>query len=163
MIRFFKEIFTFIRLLFTKIDKSDLDLEPWGIKYILSSGYKYMCWCGKVLYHEDKPEEGNLNDEDRNHETIHLVQAFDKGSWIKYYWSCLIEWLKGGIFTKKGYCTNKNEVEAYAKEGDLDYLSRRPKDNVEKFKLEDRSTIWKECGKNSYRFKQYIKEKYKDI
>ena len=47
-------------------------LEPWGVKYVLGDNYKYMTWCGKVLYHIEKPEDANLNPTDENHENIHL-------------------------------------------------------------------------------------------
>ena len=155
--RFFKEIWTFVKLLFTKQDKTKTELEPWGVKYILGSGYKYMTWCGRVMYHLSKPEDANLNEVDKNHETIHLMQAFDCDSWTKYYWNYVIDWIKGNPFSKKAYYVNKHEVEAYAKEEDLGYLARRPKGNVEKFKLENRSEAWKQGRKSSYFFKIYIK------
>ena len=162
--RFFKEIWTFIQLFFTGMDKSKTELEPWGVKYILSGKYKYMCWCGRVLFHLEKPEEGILVGEDKNHETLHLIQAHDSGSWIKYYWGYLIEWLKGGgPFSKKSYYVGKYEVEAYAKEGDDTYISRRPAGNVDKFILKDKTQEWKNGRKSSYFFKLYIKEKFKDI
>lgn len=161
--RFFKEIWTFVRLLFTKIDMTQTKLEPWGVKYILGSGYKYMTWCGKVMYHLSKPDTSKLTPTDENHENIHLRQAQDKGSWIKYYWGYIWEWIKGNPFSKKAYYTNKNEVEAYAKEEDLGYLFRRPKDYVEKYKLSNRKEEWKNGRSISYFFKRYIKEKYKDL
>jgi hypothetical protein len=55
-----------------------------------------------------------------------------------------------------------NEVEAYAKEDDFGYLSRRPEGYVKEYKLSNKKQEWKNGGSNSYTFKKYIKEKYKN-
>ena len=156
---FISEIFTLYKMMKGSIDVNEI--TPYPMKHIPFKGYKYMMWCANIIYRESRPYDANMDDESKNHETIHLYQAKDKGSWFKYYKSYAWQWMKN-IFTKRNgaYYINKYEVEAYAKEKDLTYLERRKPNNVELFKIDK-----KEFTKfsNTYQFKEYIREKYKDI
>ena len=84
----FKEILTFVRLLFVNIDNVN-KVEPLAMTHFPFKGYKYMMWCGKLIYRDEHPQNGTLVPTDENHETIHLMQAKDKGSWWKFYLSYL--------------------------------------------------------------------------
>lgn len=156
----FKELFLLIKLLFSKTENRPI--QPLKMKYFPFSGYSYMSWCGYYVYTKDK--YAKISEIARNHETIHLYQASDKDSWIKYYLSYFWEWLIGNpLFNSNdcAYYTNKYEIEAYSKEEDLSYLNRRQKNYVDKFKLENSKKNFKELGKR--KFKEYIKEKFSNI
>ena len=112
----FKEIWTFVRLLFVNIDNVD-KVEPLAMTHFPFKGYKYLMWCGKVIYRDSLSQNGVLVPTDENHETIHLMQAKDKGSWWKFYLSYFWEWIKHGMFfANSSYYAIKYEIEAYAKE-----------------------------------------------
>ena len=46
------------------------------------SGYSAMSWCGYIL---TKKKESDIKTTTWNRENIHLQQAENKGSWLKYY------------------------------------------------------------------------------
>ena len=118
----FKEIWTFVRLMFVNIDNVD-KVEPLAMTHFPFKGYKYIMWCGKVIYRDERPQNAILEHTDENHETIHLMQAKDKGSWWKFYLSYFWEWIKHGMFfANSSYYAIKYEIEAYAKQYDMDYL-----------------------------------------
>lgn len=60
------------------------------------SGYSAMSWCGYIL---TKKKESDIKTTTWNHENIHLQQAKDKGSWLKYYADYVWEWIKGNPIT----------------------------------------------------------------
>ena len=158
----FKEIFTLIKMLFTKIgDRKELTM--YYMKHFPFKNYKLMMWCGYIIY--KNKQNAWMTDTDKNHETIHLYQARDKGSWFKYYISYLWQWFKGIISFcgwKCSYYTSKYEVEAFAKENDLKYLERREKNDVNKFKLASRRKTFK-AFTYAYMFRDYLKKKYENI
>lgn len=159
---FFKELFTLVKLLFTRISGSEIEVLP--MKHFPFSGYAYMMWCGKLIYREGKSYLSRPSDIDLNHESIHLAQAKDCGTWVSYYLSYFWNWLCENPFTspsKSAYYTNKYEVEAYAKEDDLSYLQRRKRGMVDKYKLMNGKKIFRNCG-SSTKFKQEIKEMFAD-
>lgn len=157
---FFKEIWTFVRLLFTRINTDKV--EPLAMKHFPFSGYAYIMWCGKIIYREDKKYLANPSAVDMNHENIHLEQAKDKGTWAKYYLSYLWHWVKNNPFSSSAYYLIPEEVEAYAKENDLSYIERRSPGMVSKYKLIYPKKVWKQVGSSSYAFKKFIKEIFEE-
>ena len=55
----FKEIWTFVRLLFVNIDNV-YKVEPLAMTRFPFKGYKYIMWCGKVIYRDSQPQNGTL-------------------------------------------------------------------------------------------------------
>ena len=55
----FKEIWTFVRLLFVNIDNVD-KVEPLAMTHFPFKGYKYIMWCGKVIYRDSLPQNRTL-------------------------------------------------------------------------------------------------------
>jgi hypothetical protein len=63
-----------------------------------------------------------------NHEEIHKAQAKDFGGWIIFYIVYLYCWVRNLFkygFTKEAYYKIPFEIEAYANEGDFEYLENR--------------------------------------
>ena len=55
----FKEIWTFVKLLLFNIDNVD-KVEPLAMTHFPFKGYKYIMWCGKVIYRDNHPQNGTL-------------------------------------------------------------------------------------------------------
>ena len=55
----FKEIWTFVKLLFVDIDNVD-KVEPLAMTHFPFKGYTYLMWCGKVIYRDEYPQNGTL-------------------------------------------------------------------------------------------------------
>lgn len=124
---FFKELWMLFTLLFSDVSKIK-ELKPLKMKCFPFKGYKYMMWCGYCIYRSYRPKNKNVDKVSLNHESIHLQQAKDCGSWLKFYWQYLREWLKCvRIFkdTNLAYYASKFEAEAYKNEKDFDYLKNR--------------------------------------
>lgn len=152
----FKETFQLVKMLFSDIEKTN-EVKTYPMSHFPFSGYKYMMWCGSLIYRDKFPQYRTLKEIDKNHEMIHLHQAKDCGSWTKFYLSYLWAWICKNPFRKSAYYRNKYEVEAYAKENDLTYLERREKNNVDKFKKYNVEFT------TPYLFKSSIKIYFKDI
>ena len=158
--KFLKELFMLIKILFTvKLDKVD-KLEFIKTKYFPPKGFLFCMWCGKLLYREEKDSIINSNESYiktlLHHEQIHLDQAKNAGSFLKFYLLYFWNWLKNFSFSKKGaYYTNKYEVEAYANENNLDYVGTG--DN--KYDLKDKRMLYKRHKKN---WKVWIKSYYRN-
>lgn len=167
-----RELFILICILFKTKPKDINNLELIGMNYIPFKGYKYLMWCGKMIYRNDSLEERKKEWDtktfliSKNHETIHLNQAKKAGSWIKYYWQYFIEWIKGGIImapVSASYYTNPFEMEAYANEDNFDYPEGMIlyEDNYSsgsfgKYIIKNRrKELYKEVGKENW--KEYIK------
>ena len=169
-----RELCILIKLLFkTKpIDNSNLELVE--MKYFPFKGYKYLMWCGKMIYRKDNEEKIKKEfntisfKESLNHETIHLNQAKKAGSWIKYYWQYFIEWLKGGIIiapVSAAYYTNPFEMEAYANEDKPEYPEGMIiyEDNYSTLEFtkyiikNGRKKVYKNAGGTPRDWKEYIK------
>lgn len=155
----FKETFWLIKTPFQSKPENKIIMKR--MDYYPFSGYKYMMWCGFCLYTKDKFEI--MSEQDERHETIHVLQAKDLGSWIKYYWKYFVEWLsKNPIYdSKRAYRMNKFETEAYAKEDESDYINTRNPFNVDKFKIKDWKSWYKSNG--GYNFYKSVKEYFKNI
>jgi hypothetical protein len=169
-----KELFTFIKLLFKTSPKSIENVELLGMKHFPFKGYKYLMWCGKIIYRKDmedkrKKEWGtSAFKKDFNHETIHLNQAKRSGSWIKYYWQYFIEWLKGNPIiapASSAYYTNPFEMEAYANEDKPEYPEGMIiyEDNYSTLEFtkyiikNGRKKVYKNAGGTPRDWKEYIK------
>lgn len=149
----FKETWWIIKQLFTKVKADKVEYKR--MDHYPYSGYAAMSWCGYLL---SKKSEDTIVPRTWNHETIHLYQAKDKDSWLKYYWSYLIQWLKGNpiIHPASGaYYTICYEMEAYANAENLDYLKTRKPENLNKYKIKNRKKTYKKYGKIG--FLNYIK------
>lgn len=167
MFKFLKELFQLAKMLF-KNKPSDMDkVELLEMKSFPFKGYKYMMWCGKVIYRSDKKDriESELGTDlfkiSMNHETIHLCQAQYKGTWFKYYISYLWEWIKGNPIVKpysSAYYTIPYEMEAYGNEDDFSYILNYNGKNLKKYyTIKDRKKSYKEQGGSSYKWKEYCK------
>ena len=157
----FKEIRELGKMLFLPISDND-DIEMYESSYFPFDGYAYLMWCGRVVYRKDKKYLAVMNDVDKNHESIHMNQARDCGSWFKFYLSYLWNWIINNPFSKRAYYLSKYEVEAYAKEDDLTYRHRREPNNVEKFKLKNGRDLFNSVGW-PYLFVRKIKDMFANI
>lgn len=147
-----KELWILVKMLFAS-KPSDIDkVVVVDMHHFPFEGYKAMYWCGSIIHRIGASE---VDDRTIRHETIHLLQAKEYGSWMKYYWRYLWEWLKGNPFFAPGisaYYTIPFEMEAYANEDNTDYIVT---DNTwKRYRIKHRKRIYKE-----YRFewKNYVK------
>lgn len=169
-----KEVWKLIKLLFSSNPMDISEVELLCMDNIPFKGYKYLMWCGKMIYRNDMIEriqdewETSSFEVDKNHETIHLNQAKRSGSWIRYYWQYFKEWLKGGIIiapASSAYYTNPFEMEAYANEENLEYPEGMIlyEDNYStgefgKYIIKNgRKKLYKQAGGTVEKWKKYIK------
>lgn len=144
------ELIKLIKMLFTPVKE---DVSFIQMKHFPFNGYKYMMWCGGIIY-KDK-EDINISQKELNHELIHLCQAKIKGSWIKFYCSYFVEWLNGTPFLgyKSAYYTVPYEMEAYANEDNFDYTHEYDGKNLVRYIIANRKkTFW-----DNPNWKQYLK------
>ena len=87
----FKETWWLVKQLFTTTKNKD-KVQYKHMDHYPFSGYSAMSWCGYIL---TKKKESDIKTTTWNHENIHLQQAKDKGSWLKYYADYVWEWIKG--------------------------------------------------------------------
>lgn len=168
----FRELWQLIKLLFQTKPSEVNEVELLEMKYFPFKGYKYLMWCGKMIYRNDMIEKRKKEWKtltfltSKVHETIHLNQAKRSGSWAKYYWQYFKEWIKGGIImapVSSAYYTNPFEMEAFANERFSSYPREMTidKDNysVEAFTRyiikKGRKKLYKSLGKTGW--KKYIK------
>lgn len=158
MITFFKELWQLIKMMFASNPNEYNELELVGMNKFPFKGYKYMMWCGKIIYRLDD-ESPELSIRSKTHETIHLKQAQVKGSWIKYYWRYVCEWIKGNPIVhpaSSAYYTIPFEMEAYANEDNPDYPLNYDGRYLHCYNIKNRKEIYRKYG-NSYAWKKYIK------
>lgn len=91
----FKETWWLVKQLFTTTKNKD-KVQYKHMDHYPFSGYSAMSWCGYIL---TKKKESDIKTTTWNHENIHLQQAKDKGSWLKYYADYVQEWIKGNPIT----------------------------------------------------------------
>lgn len=162
-----KDLFELVKMLFITKPSDYDDVVLKSMSYFPFTGYRYMMWCGNIVYRKSKEESvmERMNTEqgivDKNHERIHLYQAKAKGSWLSYYFSYFIEWLKGKPWQSpcnSAYYTIPYEMEAYANESNLDYTSDYAISKMDKYIIDgDRKELYNQQGKSSYKWKQYVK------
>lgn len=160
-----KELWQLIKLLFSS-NPGDFD-KPLllAMKHYPFKGYRFMMWCGRMIYRADNEEsirkymQAYAYTESMAHETIHLRQAQIAGSWIKYYWRYLVEWLKGNPVThpaSSAYYTIPFEMEAYANQDNPDYAANYTGGNLHRYEIKHRKKTYRSQG-GSREWKTYIK------
>ena len=156
------ELIELIKMLFKSLPK-DIDKPILkGMKHFPFKGYKYMMWCGYIIYRGDI--EPTISSTSMTHETIHLRQAQIKGSWVKYYWSYLIEWIKSNPIinpSSSAYYTIPYEMEAYANEENSNYINNYDGSHLIRYKIKDRKKTYKSKGGTSLSWKKYLKSTLK--
>ena len=164
MFTFIKETWKMAKMLFQS-KPSDFDkLIVMEMECYPFSGYSYLTWCGYCIVRKNTKDIDNIPAEDMNHENIHLEQAKNCGTWLKFYSRYLWSWFRlSPLFGKFGYYLNKYETEAYAKEEVLEYLERRPSGYVSMYDQENKRQVWKESRESPYFYKKLIKEKFKNL
>ena len=153
----FKELWQIIKLLFTSKPKDFNELEILKMNNFPFTGYLAMTWCGKLITRY--PEK--IDKQTITHETIHLKQAQNYGSWIAFYATYLLEWIKGNPIIspmQSAYYTIPFEVEAYANEDNNNYPNNYTTNNLKtKYNLKDRKNLYRQYGKTRYDWMKYIK------
>lgn len=144
---FFSELIQLVKYLFATTPKSVDELEIVKMDHFPFKGYIAMSWCGKLITRY--PEL--ISDTVKRHETTHLLQAKQYGTWFGYYAKYLIEFFKGN------YYTIPFEVEAYANEDKPEYnLNYDPTLLKSKYTFKDRMKMFK-CFGSVSSWKEYIK------
>ena len=161
-----KELWILVKMLFGRRKPKDIEkVSLMGMNHFPFRGYKYLMWCGKMIYRNDmydrrqKEWPTNSFQISQNHEQIHLMQAKVAGSWFKYYWRYFCEWLKGNPIiapASSAYYTIPYEVEAYANEDQPEYAKNYDGSNLERYTFTNRKKLYKKNGSGSI-WKQYVK------
>lgn len=159
-----KELWVLIKMLFGKRQPKDIEkVSLLGMDNFPFRGYKYLMWCGKMIYRNDMYDRRQKEwptDSFRvseNHEQIHLAQAKVAGSWAKYYWRYFCEWLRGNPViapASSAYYTIPYEVEAYANEENMEYPKNYDGATLKKYTLSNRKERYKSVAGE---WKQYVK------
>lgn len=148
-----KELWILVKLLFSSSPSDIKELELLEMKHFPFSGYKFMSWCGRMIYRESNKDRiqreiGTSKFEtSKIHETIHLRQAQVEGSWVKYYLKYFWEWLKGNPIispASSAYKTIPYEIQAYANEDNPDYINNFPADDLSRYTLKNRKKVYRE-------------------
>ena len=161
MFTFFKELWLLIKMLFSSKPSDFNELTYIPTKCFPAKGYSYLTWCGACLYRESNKMLQKPTNVTINHENIHLAQAKDYKTWVRYYLAYFWNWIKTfPPFSKKAYYFNKFEIEAYAKENNFNYLNSRKLKAADDFNFSGKSKAWEESNKNPVRFKTYLKTKF---
>lgn len=158
--------FTFlVKTLFKSKPKDKECVTLIGLKHFPFKGYKFLMWCGYMIYRLDN--EDNIGKEmltnrfeiSKTHETIHLAQAKMYDSWVRYYLAYLWEWIRRGILAPMtaNYYVSKFESEAYANEGNFDYCANYDGKGIVKYKIKNAKKLYKQLGGTSKAWKEYIK------
>lgn len=161
-----KEFWTLIKMLFCTKPCNINNVSLMNMKHFPFKGYKYLMWCGKMIYRDDmydrrqKEWATDLFLVSKNHEQIHLMQAKMCGSWVKYYWRYFVEWLNGNPIIKpssSAYYTISYECEAYANESDMSYCKNYDGNKLSKYNFKRRKKLYKTVGGTSKGWKEYVK------
>lgn len=154
-----KELWILIKMLFGKKPKDIERVSLMGMNHFPFKGYKYLMWCGKMIYRNDmydrrqKEWPTEAYEISKNHEQIHLAQAKLCGSWKKYYWRYFVEWLKGNPIinpASSAYMTIPYEVEAYANQNKEGYWKHYDGNNLPKYTLSNRKKLYREIGRENW-------------
>ena len=151
-----KDLWILVKMLFAS-KPSDIDkVVVVDMRHFPFKGYKAMAWCGYVIH---RIGASAVDDKTLNHERIHLMQAKVCGSWVKYYLSYLLEWMRIGFMApmKANYYTSKYESEAYANEDNFYYCVGYDGSNLPKYSFKNRKKLYKAVGGTSKSWKQYVK------
>lgn len=148
----FKETWWIAKQLFTKVKADEVKFKK--MDHYPFKGYSAMSWCGYLLSRKEKEQ---IKPSTWTHETIHLLQAKDRGSWFSYYMSYVWQWIKGNPImhpSSAAYYTICYEMEAYANDSNPEYLALRKSENLKKYKIKNRRKTYKANRKN---WKNYLK------
>lgn len=160
------EIIKLIKMLFRSKPSDIKEAELMPMKHFPWWDYKFMMWCGRIIYREEKKDvierymQMSSGKKSKRHEILHLRQAQKQAndSWVKYYWRYFVEWVKGNPIihpSSSAYYTIPYEVEAYAleeKEGsEVNYDTTLLKS---KYTLKDRKQTYRD---HRYEWKSYVK------
>lgn len=161
-----KELWILVKMLFGRRKPKDIEkVSLMGMNHFPFRGYKYLMWCGKMIYRNDMYDRRQKEwptdsfQISQNHEQIHLMQAKVAGSWLKYYWRYFCEWLKGNPIiapASSAYYTIPYEVEAYANEEKPEYAKNYDGSNLGKYTLTRRKKLYKKVGGTSL-WRKYVK------
>ena len=159
-----KELWTLAKMLFATKPDGIEEVKLMGMEHFPFRGYSYMMWCGKMVYRKDSYETRRKEwitkqyKVSKNHETIHLMQAKQCGSWTKYYLRYLWEWMKGGLSDplSANYYLIPYEMEAYANEENLDYPKQYDGSNLGKYTFNSRKKVYKAVGGTPHSWKAFI-------
>ena len=173
MFTFLKELWQMVKMLFSSKPNDSNELKLLAMQCFPFQGYKYMMWCGKMIYRLDKKDSimasigTDTYIKDVTHETIHLKQAQVKGrnSWLRYYLIYVWEWIKGNPITnpaRSAYYTIPFEMEAYANEEDPNYPLNYNGKYLHCYNIKNRKKTYRKYG-NSRAWKEYIKNIEKTI
>lgn len=166
-----KELWILIKLMFATHPSDILgsEMEVMTMKHFPFTGYRYMCWCGKVITRDKMREvierfkNTNSGKISYNHEYIHAIQAVSEhgDNWPRYYLNYLYHWLKHNPLVKPShacYYFNRYEVEAYAMERDFDYWKIYSRRNLRgKYTLRKPRKKWKDAGGTASAWKKFVK------
>lgn len=155
----FKELIELIKMLFKRAKPADInDIELVKMKNFPFSGYRFMMWCGRIIYRADN--EANIEYLKQypskwavsvNHERIHLMQARKEGTWWKFYRKYFWQWIKGNPIihpSLSAYYTIDYEMEAYANETNLEYTNNYDGSNLSKYRLKKRKKTYHAHAEN---------------
>ena len=155
------EIITLIKMLFKSRPSDFFEVELMPMKHFPWWDYKFMMWCGRIIYREEKKAvierymQMSSGKRSKRHETMHLRQAENQAgdSWVRYYWRYFVEWVKGNPIrhpSESAYYTIPFEVEAYALEETegAEYLLKN------KYTLKNRKQTYRDHRDN---WKSYVK------
>ena len=171
MINFLKELFQLVKMLFATNPNDCNKVELFPMNYFPFTGYKYMMWCGKMIYRINNKDNiissigTPTYTKDVTHETIHLKQAQIEGTWLKYYWRYVCEWIKGNPIlhpSSSAYYTIPFEMEAYANENDSNYPVNYDGKYLHCYDIKNRKSTYKKYG-SSRQWKEYVKTIEKSI
>lgn len=152
-----KELWILVKMLFASKPSEITEVKVIDMKHFPFEGYKAMYWCGCIIHRIGSSE---VNEKTINHETIHLMQAKDKGSWWSYYLSYLWNWVRWNPLIKPAhacYYVNKYESQAYANEDNFGYCSNWDKDAIKKYDIKDAKKLYKELGGTAATWKEFVK------
>lgn len=157
------ELIQLIKMLFGSKPSDFNEPQMLEMRHYPFSGYKYMMWCGRMIYRSSKRDRilseigTDRHKRSVTHETIHLRQAQVCGTWAKYYWKYFREWLKGNplIHPASGaYYTIPFEMEAYANEDNPVYAQGYDGANLHLYEIKNRKSTYR---KYKSEWKSYLK------
>lgn len=166
-----KELWTLVKMLFASKPSEIIgkDLEIVTMKHFPFEGYRYMCWCGKVITRYGREEvikrflstkSGKIS---QTHEYGHAIQAESEhgDNWLRYYLAYFWHWIKHNPLVKPAsacYYLNRYECEAYAQEEHPEYWKNYNRANLRgKYSIKGAKKIYKKLGGTSDAWKKYVK------
>ena len=94
MLEFLKELWLLIKMLFQSKPTDFEELELMETNYFPFGDAAYLTWCGKCVYRKTNNSiTGNPTKYVINHENIHLAQAKDYKTWLRYYIAYVWQWI----------------------------------------------------------------------